>query len=52
VKNVLPDIRQNGYDWPANAYTMVGINRLTNIEFCIKTIVKENIVGDFVEAGV
>jgi len=52
VKTVLPEIRENGYDWPANAYTMVGINRLTNIEHCIKSILQRNIKGDFVEAGI
>ncbi|TAH24730.1 MAG: macrocin O-methyltransferase [Cytophagales bacterium] len=52
TKTVLPETRANGYDWPANAYTMIGINRLTNIEFCIRSIVKRNIQGDLVEAGI
>ncbi len=52
IKNVSPEIRKNGYDWPANAYTMIGINRLTNIELCIRTLVRQNIKGDLVETGV
>jgi O-methyltransferase len=52
IKPVLPETRANGYDWPANAYTMIGINRLTNIEFCIRSIVNGNTQGDLVEAGV
>jgi O-methyltransferase len=52
IKNVLPETRQNGYDWPADAYTMVGMNRLTNIEYCIRYITNNNIEGDFVEAGI
>jgi len=52
MKTVLPEIRANGYDWPANAYTMVGINRLTNIEMCIRSIVTNKTEGDLVEAGV
>ena len=52
IKTILPENRANGYDWPANAYTMIGINRLTNIEDCIKSIISNNIEGDFLEAGV
>jgi O-methyltransferase len=52
TKIILPDTRANGYDWPANAYTMIGINRLSNIEFCIKSIIQNNINGDLIEAGV
>jgi len=52
TKVVLPESRANGYDWPANAYTMIGVNRLSNIEFCIKDILVNNIAGDLVEAGI
>jgi hypothetical protein len=52
LKTVWPDNRMNGYDWPANALTMVGINRLSNIEFCVRTIIAERIAGDLVETGV
>ncbi len=52
TKTILPEIRANGYDWPANANTMIGINRLTNIEFCIRAIVTNNTAGDLIEAGV
>ena len=52
MKTVLPEIRANGYDWPANAYTMVGINRLTNIEMCIRSIINNKTTGDLVETGV
>jgi O-methyltransferase len=44
--------RLNGYDWPAQAKTMIGLNRLNNIESCIHSILTENIPGDFLEAGV
>ena len=44
--------RLHGYDWPANADTMIGLNRLNNIEYCIHSIVRDNIPGDFIETGV
>src|SRR5690606_27584476 len=51
-KFVDKDERLNGLDWPANAKTMIGYNRLTNIENCIETIVEDSIEGDFIETGV
>jgi O-methyltransferase len=47
-----PELRKNGYDWPANAYTMIGLNRLNNIEVCINKVINDNIEGDFMETGV
>lgn len=44
--------RMNGKDWPSIAYTMVGIKRLENVEYAIKTAIKENIPGDVIECGV
>ena len=44
--------RLNGYDWPANATTMIGLNRLNNIEYCIYSIINDNVPGDFIETGV
>lgn len=49
---VIKENRINGYDWPANAMTMIGLNRLNNIERCIHSIIKDNIEGDLIEAGV
>jgi len=51
-KYVIKENRINGYDWPANAMTMIGLNRLNNIEFCINTINEDGIEGDLIEAGV
>jgi O-methyltransferase len=51
-KYVTKENRINGYDWPANASTMIGLNRLNNIEWCIHSINKNNIEGDLIEAGV
>lgn len=52
IKPVTAEERLNGYDWPASAFTMIGLNRLDNIEFCMKHIAEKNIPGDFIETGV
>lgn len=44
--------RENGEDWPMFGYTMIGTNRLSNIQFCVGDILKHNVEGDFVECGV
>jgi len=44
--------RLNGQDWPPQARTMVGLKRLNNVEFCIESILSDDIEGDFVETGV
>lgn len=51
-KYISKENRLNGYDWPATADTMVGLNRLNNIEYCIHSIINNNIPGDFIETGV
>ena len=43
---------KTGRIWPDNAETMIGIDRLNNIEYCIRQIIKDNVQGDFVETGV
>lgn len=54
VKEITPDPmrRTFGEDWPEYAHTMIGMKRLTNIEECIKTIISDNIPGDFIETGI
>jgi O-methyltransferase len=52
MKFVSEENRTNGYDWPAQADTMIGINRLNNIESCIYSIINDNVEGDFIETGV
>lgn len=42
--------RLNGLDW--NGYTMIGLRRLDNLEYCINDVVKNNIPGAIVECGV
>jgi O-methyltransferase len=52
---VLPyeaDKRELGQDWPCFGYTMVGIRRLDNLQFCVEEVLKNNVPGDLIETGV
>lgn len=42
--------RINGLDW--NGYTMIGLRRLDNLEYCINKVIEDKITGAIVEAGV
>jgi O-methyltransferase len=44
--------RREGRDWPADAETMVGLERLNNLQFCIERILQDGVPGDFIETGV
>lgn len=54
VRNRQCDIqmRREGRDWPRDAETMIGLQRLQNIENCIFDILKHEVAGDLLEAGV
>jgi O-methyltransferase len=44
--------RTIGADWPADAETMIGMERLNNVEFCVEDALAKNVPGDFIETGV
>jgi hypothetical protein len=46
------EIRMIGKDWPEDAETMIGMLRLDCIQDCVETVLREQIPGDFLEAGV
>jgi hypothetical protein len=46
------DSRQVGLDWPCVAHTMIGMERLNNIQYCVEQILQENVPGDLIETGV
>lgn len=48
----VPEHRRSGLDWPFFGYTMAGHKRLDNIENCIKEVIRDDVPGDFIEAGV
>jgi hypothetical protein len=44
--------REEGYIWPGYADTMIGLKRLNNLQFCMETVLREGVEGDFIETGV
>jgi hypothetical protein len=44
--------REFGQDHPLSAFTMVGMKRLDNIEYCMEHILENKIPGDCIETGV
>ena len=44
--------RRVGLDWPADAETMIGHERLDNVQACIEAVCRDSIPGDLCEAGV
>ena len=44
--------RELGLDWPAEAETMIGMQRLTSLQRCVETVLADDIPGDLVECGV
>jgi O-methyltransferase len=41
-----------GGDFPANAMTMMGYERLTNLQHCVEDVLRKGVPGDLIEAGV
>ena len=44
--------RELGKDWPSIGYSMVGLKRLDNLQFCVESVLQEGVPGDLLEAGV
>jgi hypothetical protein len=38
--------------WPADSFTMIGINRLENVRACVEDVLINKVPGDLIEAGV
>jgi len=52
---ILPEqeqLRIEGKDWPMFAQTMVGLERLKNIRYCVEVVIADGVEGDLIEAGV
>jgi O-methyltransferase len=43
--------RADGRDWPLNALTMTGLQRLDDLQTCVETVVNDGVPGDLIEAG-
>jgi O-methyltransferase len=44
--------RMVGKDWPANGMTMIGWERLTNLQRCVEDVIARDVPGDMIETGV
>ena len=44
-------MRTAGLDWPLQGLTMVGLDRLDDLQRCVETVVADGIEGDLIEAG-
>jgi len=48
---VLPELRDEGRDWPQAAETMVGLARLSSLRACVVQVLADQVPGDLLEAG-
>lgn len=46
------DVRTVGRDWPQSAETMIGVERMRNIQFCLEVALVDQVPGDVIECGV
>jgi O-methyltransferase len=47
-----PAVRATGHDWPADAETMIGLQRLKNVQDCVTDVLRRGVPGDLIETGV
>jgi O-methyltransferase len=47
-----PELRRDGRDWPARAESMIGLRRMENLQFCVESVLKDDVPGDLIETGV
>lgn len=43
--------RKVGRDFSVHAHTLLGFDRLDNLQHCVETVVREKVPGDFIETG-
>lgn len=44
--------REYGADWPVEGQTMIGLDRLENIQSCVESVLVDGVPGDLIETGV
>ncbi|MEO7741962.1 MAG: TylF/MycF/NovP-related O-methyltransferase [Usitatibacter sp.] len=52
VKTTSVEKRRKGLDGNPRAHTMIGLERLDNIQRCVQSVIDDRIPGDLIEAGV
>lgn len=43
--------RREGKDWPLDGLTMIGLDRLGDLQRCVEAVVRDGVAGDLIEAG-
>lgn len=46
------DFRDQGWDWPSHAPSMIGARRMENVRSECERVIREGVPGDFMETGV
>ncbi len=46
------ETRAEGFGWPAVAHTMIGPQRLGNLQHCVEDVIRKQVPGDLIETGV
>ena len=46
------EFRENGWDWPSKAPSMIGAKRMNNVRSECERVIKADVPGDFMETGV
>jgi hypothetical protein len=46
------EFRENGWDWPSRAPSMIGAKRMDNVRSECERVIKADVPGDFMETGV
>lgn len=44
--------RDEGLDWPAMAFSMIGNKRMEHLQYCVEDVLQRGVPGDFIETGV
>jgi O-methyltransferase len=50
-RDFTPGQRAEGRIWSQYAHTMIGLKRLDNLQYCIETVIQEQVEGDLIETG-
>ncbi len=45
------DRAAGGMDWPLHGLTMIGLNRLDDLQACVEAVCRDGVQGDLIEAG-
>jgi len=52
VEGYRDDFREQGWDWPSKAPSMIGARRMQNVRSECERVLRQEVPGDFLEAGV